>query len=265
MNTPPDDSCRTARYPDLSALGRGLRLAILILLAGATLLAASGCNYTRKVQDSEYDYGSQQADDPKMMGDRMYGPVGDIPDRHRNSHLEFSSHLSRKLSRTQGVAGAVVMLTDKNAYVGLVLDWTAVGTTRSGGKNGYEQNNTGSGKGVYNIDDGSPYWDNRDLVTPYNSYLSVSDHEMLSAELKQTIAVKLRKLSPYVQEVHISANRFFVNELVDYARETWMNRPLQPYLSEFNKLAEYEFGGGTTPPMRLRQLKAAQAGADDQR
>lgn len=251
MKTKSDDLCRAAT--------KRLRLMSCLVAAILAMTTITGCNYTRKVQDSEYDYGSQQANDPKMLGDRMYGPVGNQPNRHQNSHVEYSYALSRKLSKTQGVAAAVVMLTDKNAYVGLVLDWTAVGTKNKGGRQAQEQNNTGSGKGVYNIENGSPFWDNRDLVTPFNSYLSVSDHERISAELKQTIAVKLRQLSPYVQEVHISANRHFVNELVDYARETWMGRPLQPYLTEFNKLAEYEFADSGKPPMQLRQLKAKAA------
>lgn len=252
MNTTPDDPCRTVCDNNHSGWRRIL---ISIMAACVTMALVSGCNYTRKVQDSEYDYGSQQADDPKMMGSRMFGPVGNIPDRHLNNHVEYSYMLSRKLSKTQGVAAAVVMLTDKNAYVGLVLDWTAVGTKRAGGKAMQEQNNTGTTKGVYNIENGNPYWNNQDLVTPYNSYFSVSDHKMISAELKQTVAVKLRQLSPYVQEVHISANRHFVNELVDYARETWMGRPLRPYLKEFNTLVDYEFGEGTTLPLRLKQMK----------
>ncbi|WP_020619759.1 hypothetical protein [Paenibacillus daejeonensis] len=259
MNNTLDDPCRTDCDNNHSGWRR---LLICMMAVCVTLALASGCNYTRKVQDSEYDYGSQQADDPKMMGSRMFGPVGNQPDRHNNSHVEYSYMLSRKLSKTQGIAAAVVMLTDKNAYVGLVLDWTALGTKRAGGEKMREQNNTGTTKGVYNIENGSPYWDNRDLVRPYNSYFSVSDHEMISAELKQTVAVKLRQLSPYVQEVHISANRHFVNELVDYARETWMGRPLQPYLTEFNKLVDYEFGEGTVVPLRLRQMKE-QAAAQD--
>ncbi len=147
------------------------------------------------------------------------------------------------------------MLTDKNAYVGIALDWTAVGTKKTGGRDAREQNNTGTNEGTYNYDNGSPYYNNQKLITPYNSYFSVNDTNQLSGKLKQTIAVKVRKLVPRVQEVHISANKEFVNEMVDYAKESWAGHPLTPLTGEFNTFVKYQFADGKLMPQSVHELK----------
>ncbi|GGG16236.1 hypothetical protein [Paenibacillus abyssi] len=225
----------------------------LALIIIPTLL--SGCNYERHVQDSDYDYGAQQKNDPKMLGTRMYGSLTGNPDQHDNKYFEYSSMLSREVSDINGVATAIVMLTDKNAYVGIALDWTAVGTKRIGGRTMKEQNNTGSNEGVYNHRDGTPYYNNRKMITPYNSYFSVNDHNLISRELKQTIAKRIRRLSPNIEEVHISANKDFVNEMVDYAKEAWLGRPLEPWVDSFNILVKYQFDGGKTMPTPISEMK----------
>ncbi|WP_240546501.1 hypothetical protein [Paenibacillus artemisiicola] len=231
----------------------------MTLLAAAALCLAviGGCNYQRYVQNSTYDYGSQNKGDPKMLGSRMYGSMSSMPGQHDNAWFEYSSLLSNDVSNINGVAGALVMLTDKNAYVGITTDWTATHTHRAGGKR--EQDNTGSTEGVYNNDTGSPYWNNQRIATPYNSYFTVNDHNQLSGELKQTIAIHIRKLAPEVQEVHISANKEFNNHLVQYAQEAWAGRSLKPWLASFNQLVKHQFAGGNDvpAPLDVQQGRAA--------
>jgi len=192
-----------------------------------------------------------------MLGGPKYGSTTADPRQHDNRWVEYSSLLSREVSRINGVAGAIVMLTDKNAYVGIMLDWTGVGTVKNGGDSRTDQDMGGSGDGVYNNDTGSPYWDGRQVATPYNSYFTVNDHHDLSEELKQTIAGVVRGLAPRVEEVHISANMEFVNELNEYAKEAWAGRPLTPWIDAFNTLVKHQFAGGKTPPVPLAELKAA--------
>ncbi|XEC94103.1 hypothetical protein AB6A23_22640 [Paenibacillus tarimensis] len=225
-----------------------------LMFALIVLSALSACNYERKVQDSDFDYGAQQKNDPKMIGSRLYGPLTGNPKQHDNKYFEYSSMLSREVSTINGVATALVMITDKNAYAGIALDWTAVGTKRAGGSEMREQNNTGTNEGVYNGRDGSPFYNNQKLLTPYNSYFTVNDHTMISAELKQTIARKIRQLCPRVEEVHISANREFVNEMTDYAREAWLGHSLTPWVNEFNTFVKYQFDGGKKMPISINEL-----------
>lgn len=232
-----------------------------------TLTAAlAGCSaYERKMQNSSYDYGSRLPGDPKALGGRMYGSTTGNPNQHDNKWFEYSSLVSREVSRLDGVSAAIVMLTDKNAYVGLMLDWSAVGTINSGGDQRKDQNMGGMGDGVYDNDTGSPYWNGSQLATPYNSYFTVNDHQDLSTELKQTVAARVRGLAPRVQEVHISANMDFVNELNEYTKEAWGGRPLEPWIEEFNVLVKHQFAGGKIMPQPLRILKAQRAADQNSR
>lgn len=221
----------------------------LILLSSLLLVAITACAYEKRIQNSDSDYGSRNTDDPKMLGAKLYGSTTNNTYQHDNIFFEYSNTVSKKVTELNGVASAIVMLTDKNAYVGLALDWTAVGTKNTGRTN--EQDNSGTNEGVYNHDTGSPYWDNRQLVTPYNSYFTVNDHSELSDELKQTVAARVRELAPMTQEVHISANMDFVNQLNEYAKKSWMNHTLTPWIEEFNTLVKHQFAGGQVMPSQI--------------
>lgn len=223
-----------------------IRRAGFALLAFILALGVAACSYKQSVQHTDSDYGSRKQGDPKMHGIKSYGSTSSGKMQHDNSFFEYSSALSNKVASLDGVASAIVMLTDKNAYAAILLDWSAAGTTGKGGT--HEQNNTGSNGGVFNIDSGTPYSNPYALVTPYNSFFTIKDHMNLSHELKQTIANIIRENSPMIQEVHISANMEFNNYFVQFAREAWAGRSLNPLLDEFNTVIQYEFDGGTTRP-----------------
>ncbi len=222
-----------------------------LLLSAALLLAAPACAYRQHAQNSDTDYGSRAANDPKMIGQKAYGSTKNNPHQHENAFFEYSSAISGKVASLNGVSSAIVMLTDKNAYVGLMLDWTAVGTRGTQGT--IEQNNTGTTEGVYNVENGSPYGNSRALVYPYNSYFSVNDLNDLSPELKQTVAVRVRDMAPNVQEVHISANMELMNYFNEFAKEAWGSRPLTPWIDTFNTVVRYHFAGGKVMPPPLTQ------------
>lgn len=223
-----------------------IRRVCLALLSGALLIVLTACSYKETAQHTDSDYGSRKSGDPKMQGIKAYGSTSGGPVQHDNTFFEYSSILSNKVSSLNGVANAIVMLSDKNAYAAILLDWTAAGTKSKGGTE--EQNNTGSNGGVFNIDSGTPYSSPYSLVTPYNSFFTVEDHMDISHELKQTIANTIRENSPMVQEVHISANMEFNNYFVEFAKEAWAGRSLTPWVDLFNKVIQYEFDGGTERP-----------------
>ncbi|MFF2482973.1 hypothetical protein [Paenibacillus sp. NPDC058071] len=231
------------------------RAAGALLLLVLTVLVLSACGYEKRIQHSDYDYGSRKTGDPKMLGPKLFGSTTGNPKQHDNTHFEYSNTLSNKVTQLNGVGTAIVMLTDKNAYVGIALDWTAVGTKSTGRTN--EQKN--GARGVYNSDTGSKRWDNRQVVTPYNSYFTVNDHNQLSEELKQTIARRIRENAPKVQEVHISANMDFVNQLNEYAKQAWMNRPLAPWTEDFNHLVKHQFAGGQVMPSQILEYERIRA------
>lgn len=228
-----------------------IRRMAFVLLSAAAISFITGCNYKQLVRQSDYDYGSRSADDPKMIGPRAYGSLASNEYQHDNAFFEYSSMLSGKVSSLNGVASAIVMLTDKNAYAAISLDWTAVGT--KGVEGTEEQNNTGTNSGTFNADNGSPYSDGRLQVSPYNSNYTVNDHHELSPELKQTVASLIREYVPNVQEVHISANMEFVNYFTEFAKEAWGGRSLTPWIDQFNTVVKYHFDGGTVMPEPITQ------------
>jgi hypothetical protein len=229
----------------------------LCALIGVVLMIEllTACNYKSYFQKSGNDYASRTANDPKMMHVRSYGSLSANPKQHDNRYFEYSSVLSNKVAALPGINTALVFLTDKNAYVGILTDWTATGTKARGGAKTHEQDNTGTTEGVYNVSNGSPKWDNRQVATPYNSYFSHKDYSDLSTELRQVIGDTVRSTLPHVQEVHISANREYVNQSVEFAKVAWAKKPLTPLTKDFNALVQYIFGQGNAVPLPLYEKK----------
>jgi hypothetical protein len=222
-------------------------------LIGVVLMLGllTACNYTSHYQKSTHDYASRKANDPKMMRVRSYGSLNADPKQHENRYFEYSSVISNKIATLPGINTAIVFLTDKNAYVGILTDWSATGTKARGGAKTREQDNTGTTEGVYNVSNGSSKWNNRQVSTPYNSYFSTKDYTNLSTELRQVIGDTVRTSFPRAQEVHISANREFVNQSLEFAKVAWAKQSLDPLTNDFNTLVQYIFGQGNAVPLPL--------------
>ncbi|MFC4600648.1 YhcN/YlaJ family sporulation lipoprotein [Cohnella hongkongensis] len=231
----------------MSFVRRSCLLVGIVLILG--LLAA--CNYKSYFQKSSQDYSSRSAGDPKTSQVRSYGARTADPKQHENRYFEYSSALSNRIAALPGINTAMVFVTDKNAYVAIMTDWSATGTEATGGARSHEQDNTGTTEGVYNVSNGSPKWDNRQVATPYNSYFTHKDTSDLSSELLQVIGSEVRRHFPRAQEVHISANREFVNQSLEFAKQAWLKKPLGPLTKDFNTLVQYMFGTGNEIPIPL--------------
>jgi hypothetical protein len=223
-----------------------------VLIGVALMLGLlTACNYTSHYQKSDHDYASRKVNDPKMMRVRSYGSINANPKQHENRYFEYSSVISNKVATLPGINTALVFLTDKNAYVGILTDWSATGTKARGGAKSWEQDNTGTTEGVYNVSNGSSKWNNRQVATPYNSYFSTKDYTGLSTELRQVIGDTVRASFQRAQEVHISSNREFVNQSLEFAKVAWAKKALDPLTNDFNTLVQYTFGQGNKVPLPL--------------
>jgi hypothetical protein len=229
-----------------------LRLVGWIVLSAVMAGTLAACNYKEYYQkQSGYDYGSRDREQTQQMQIRPYSTLTADSARHENRYFEYSADLSRQVSSMPGIHTALVFLTDRNAYVGIVTDWSGGGTQAKGGRAMLETENTGTMEGVYNVDNGNSTWDNRQLATPYNSYFTHKDVSDISSKLRQMIGQTIRRAHPKVQEVFISANREYVNQLVEFAKESWASHPLQPLTPAFNQLVQYVFGLGRDIPLPL--------------
>lgn len=235
------------------AVRHSLRLRLLAATACCLVLIGglTACNYASYHQKSNYNYSSRAKNDPKMIRVRSYGTLTNNPKQHDNQYYEYSSKASYDVKSLPGVNMAIVMFTDKNAYAAILTDWTATGTKSHGGASTREQDNTGTTEGVYNIDTGGYTYVGPNVATQYNSYFTHKDVSDLSSELKQVIGDTVRKDLPHVQEVHISANREYVNQMLEFAKVAWRGESLQKYTPAFNKLVKYTFGRGNDVPLPL--------------
>lgn len=214
-------------------------MAILTLMC--TLLA--GCADYDRQKDI---VNKEKIEQYSVPHSKAYGTMMPDPKQHHNTRFEYSHDISTAVTSVDGVATSIVMLTDRNAYVAVVMDSTA--SDIKGNANLYEQNNVGTSEGIYITGNGSNYTDGRDVVTNYNSYFTLQDHNDLGKEFKQRIAEKVRSMSPHVREVHISANKEFINNMAEIAKQFWLGKPMKPLVSTFNQLVIKEFAPAIISP-----------------
>jgi YhcN/YlaJ family sporulation lipoprotein len=225
-----------------------------VAVAGAFVLVAglTACNYNSHFEKSSgYDYASRNSSDPRMMQVRSHGTSASNANQHDNRYFEYSPALSRQIAALPGINNAFVFLTDRNAYVGITTDSSATGVRAHGGDAEMEQDNSGTMNGYYSR--AKERWDTRNAAPLYNGYFTHKDITDISSKLRQTIGNEIRRAHPRVSEVHISANREYVNQLFEYAKEAWNGKPLAPLLDDFNRLAKYIFAQGTEIPLPLYQ------------
>jgi hypothetical protein len=213
--------------------------AILGLMVSSCSLASSGKRGSRST-----NYGSLS--DPNMRNSsRMYGsdePGGIVV--HNNSQLRYNRDLSMKVGNVPGVAAAIVMLTERNAYAAVLIRNSAHSTWGVNTKR--ETNNTGTDIGTYDPITFNQAVENWRLATGVNNYQTVQKHENINSAFKQNIAQTIRAANPTIHNVFISANRDFINQLNAYAIESdWGNASLNGRLNEFNGTVNRMFGIST--------------------
>ena len=230
---------------------RRLQYAIVsIALAGVALTGISGCNYTSHYEKSLNDFGSRKVNDPKVKSLQRYNTLSADPNQHDNTSIAYSAELSKALIGLDGIGAAIVMLSDKNAYVAIALDGAATGTKAHGGRSSREQSRIGEVDP--NIHGKNQPLGSQNLVSPFNSCYTVKDPKSLSSELKQVVAQNVRQLKPDIRDVHISANMDFINRMNDFAMEAWMGRSLTPLTPQFNALVKSHFGSNVPPATKLK-------------
>jgi len=224
-----------------------------VAAAALMLMAAAGCGnfYLEQYYEGNSDYGSERATRGAEAERRMAvqsppsRPSGAVTrsdlrarsaETHRNGRLFISEQAMYQLDKIQGIAAAVVLVTDRNAYVGVITDYSSTGTYLYGRTP--DVNNVGTSEGVYDADTGRSTLGGRRnakrlFATPANNLHTVSGREKLSPKLANNIESKVRSMHPHVQDVFISSNRDFVNFLNSYAYDAWNGRRLDNRLDEF--------------------------------
>ena len=223
---------------------RNMRL--IFALCFVLMLLMAGCSseierYTKKLDKS--DYGSLQAQQAQKGKIISFGTNHVDDNQHINHTVQYSNKLSGVIASIAGVADARVFLTDKNAYVAVVLDNTGRGYAKS---NKYIMQDTS------NINNMAP---NTITNNPFSNYISVNDNTQLTDPFKQTVADKVLEFAPEVEEVHISANVKFMFYMDEFAQVAWGNEPVDTYLKQFNILVQHQFANGMIMPTSLNDYR----------
>lgn len=184
---------------------------------------------------------------------------------HSNTRMEVSEEISRKLADMAEVDSATVLLTDRNAYVAVVLaDERNVrdhGSTYTGNSVG-QLNTPGTHIGTHNTlnqprrmgnamnpmirtDSTTDHLGRRDAVT---------GHEVTS-DIKEKIARKVESIDPRIEHVYVSANPDFIDRMRDYGSRFRNGQPLSGLVTEFNTMVERIFPTDETTRMDDRIAK----------
>ncbi|MEI7025805.1 hypothetical protein [Paenibacillus sp. y28] len=218
---------------------RRIALGTAALLAGSIM--ASACNYVKPGDDRPTDYSTRSyhaRNGSESMPTRLWA-LGTVD--HNNAQLRYSQTYSDWIAEMNGLRDAYVFVTDKNAYVAIILDKTGTGMAGKGIKITSDKSITSNG---------SHYTQGTSRTLGYGEIISdkysadtIPDHRDISSNLKQQLTAKIKSVVPEAQHVFISARKEYINEMSRFAGEAWKNRPLEPFLPRFNAVAKAEFGG----------------------
>lgn len=214
-------------------------------------LTITGCVYQKKFESKPNDYGSRSISGPDASG--KSGPTAmqaSALTDHHNGLIQYSQQLSDLVSDMAGIRDSFVVVSDKNAYVAIILDGTATGSKGKGIE--IPSDNTITSNQYHFVPR------THETVPPgtimYNKYSfdTIPNHDDISSELKQQLTSKITEGNPQIQGVFISANRNFINIMSQYAHQAWRGESLQNELQPFNTLMQQVFGEKTLiyPPNR---------------
>lgn len=219
---------------------RLLRNPFLFLISLTLLLLTSGCYDQQKeaaTKKDPTDYGLAHHRSQEM---KLYGTQTPPDKSQHHRDFYFDNSLAVALSHLNGVNHVFAVRSGDKAYIALMVDKSATGTM---GPDWMEEgNNAGTSVGNY-----SPYGNitvnPSHIATGYNSYDTAQRPQDLSHAFRQKIAETVRNLRPSVIEVHVSANRNFLNQLNFYYQEQLLGHPLKPYSQQFNNSVDQLFQG----------------------
>lgn len=209
-------------------------IACLTLATGLT-----GCtSYKQHFENSPSDYGSRTSMH-EATGFRTYNTQRRAAD-HNNNTMAYSQSSSDAVDDMKGIRTSFVIVTDKNAYVAILLDSTATGMKGKGTK--YRGDRRIASPGVDHHSDVTESLKPGDIAMNKYSFPTIPDPQDISSELQTELTQKIRGLHPGITNVFISANQDFINRFSQYAHEAWRGVSLQPYVSDLNALVKDHFG-----------------------
>lgn len=171
---------------------------------------------------------------------------------HNNTRMEMSQDIADKLANMPEVNSAYVLLTEKNAYVAVVVDNNAANTNdmRTPDRTGTLNRNraralTGNNTGMTGDNTGLTGAGNlvspRDGITGNRDTIYGRTNDTVSDALKNKIAQEVKAVKPDIRNVYVSANPEFVNRMTGYSERFRNGQPLRGMILQFNTMVERIF------------------------
>ena len=219
----------------------GLFMALVLLLTACANVDDRNMESNRVTEPYAIDYHENKLATPynQYANREQLRDINTLraPNEHFMTNLTFNQRLSNVVSNIDAVNTAWVMVANKRAYVAILLDGTATGG-RSGDITHMRGTLPPAGKTDRVIQD----YTEKDLVmpsgvvaSPMNTKRALGD---VALELKTKIAKEIGKEDRSIQEVYVSANRNFINEMNRLAMMAWKGQSLKGQVNAFEKLVQ---------------------------
>ncbi|WP_337098999.1 YhcN/YlaJ family sporulation lipoprotein [Paenibacillus sp. YIM B09110] len=203
------------------------------MLAGCSQYQGDVGNKNIRPNSVRYDANGNIIKDKRFANDQM-NEMNRVNGRRLNSNnvvgshkvyrMEMSDKIAERLTAMDAVKSSYVMLTDSNAYVAVSLD---------------ESEPKGNSKLMSRSNYG---YIGKDGIKMSKKMSSLSTGEnKLTDEIKDQIANEVKRLSPTVEHVYVSANPDFVGRMNGYMNDVKLGHPIQGFVAEFNAMVERIF------------------------
>ncbi|MDU2241384.1 MAG: YhcN/YlaJ family sporulation lipoprotein [Paenibacillus sp.] len=226
------------------------------LLAGVALVAGCGDGNDNNNVRTQSLRGNNRNYDVNSLnqGNRLFSRSAGNGQDQRIRSLRYSPALSNKVAQLRDVQTAHVVVTDRDAYVGVTLhgnnttgrttaygmqrpNGIGLGTTNVGGPYGGDYGTRGAGDNGLARGTPSGY-------TTGNGALGAGT-DNVSQDVKNRIEAAIKQTAPHIRNVYVSGDSDFVSRIGDYGTQSRGGGTLNNFISDFETMINRVFPGRT--------------------
>ena len=182
----------------------------LFITALTLTMFATGCSWNDKddranTSRTNHTARSNMVNPPTLLPSMR---PDKLPGMHNNKHLTNSQETARAITKINEVSSATVLLSDNNAYIGVVINAPRYGQGQS-----FMGNPNRNGPGFDTVNDA----------------------------LRTKITNVVKKVNPSINKVYISADPKFIRSFHGFSNQVIHGNPIQSFISQFNDAMKKSF------------------------
>jgi spore cortex protein len=185
-------------------------------------LSLMGCNFNKdKNNNATNDAATDNADTNVDQGTN-----DNANNNNGETKLEVAKDAADRITELEGVESATVIVTDQNAYAAVVLEGDNTVNNTDNTDNTDNNGNT----------DGKAAGTDTNNVNNHNS-----PDQVLSSDLENKIAEKVREANENIRNVYVSLNPDFVERMTGYQERINRGEPVEGFFDEFSEAVQRVF------------------------